>query len=98
MTERKEAWFRIIVAIVSGIILGIWKILIIVLAILILVTVIVLLKFFKKKNTGFHEPNRHIPPEHRPGPKLPPGRPHVIHHGQMGRPPIEGYPRRHYPV
>jgi len=32
--ERKEAWFRIIVAIVSGIILGIWKILIIVLAIL----------------------------------------------------------------
>ena len=23
--ERKEAWFRIIVAIVSGIILGIWK-------------------------------------------------------------------------
>lgn len=25
MSERKEAWFRIIVAIVSGIILGIWK-------------------------------------------------------------------------
>ena len=24
MSERKEAWFRIIVAIVSGIILGIW--------------------------------------------------------------------------
>ena len=25
MSERKEAWFRIIVCIVSGIILGIWK-------------------------------------------------------------------------
>lgn len=24
-SERKEAWFRIIVAIISGIILGIWK-------------------------------------------------------------------------
>ena len=28
LSERKEAWFRIIVAIVSGIILGIWSILI----------------------------------------------------------------------
>jgi len=28
MSERKEAWFRIIVAIVSGIILGLWKALI----------------------------------------------------------------------
>ncbi len=28
MSERKEAWFRILVAIVSGIILGIWRILI----------------------------------------------------------------------
>lgn len=31
-SERKEAWFRIIVAIVTGIILGIWKILINILA------------------------------------------------------------------
>ena len=33
INERKEAWFRIIVAIVSGIILGIWKYLIFILAI-----------------------------------------------------------------
>jgi len=33
MTERKEAWFRILVGIVSGIILHIWKILIGMLAI-----------------------------------------------------------------
>ena len=28
MTERKEAWFRIIVLVISGIVLGIWKALI----------------------------------------------------------------------
>jgi hypothetical protein len=33
-TERKEAWFRIVVLIVSGIILGIWKALIIILGII----------------------------------------------------------------
>ena len=33
MSERKEAWMRIIVGIVSGIILDIWKIFIIVLAV-----------------------------------------------------------------
>jgi len=33
LSERKEAWFRIIVAIVSGIILGIWKALIVILGI-----------------------------------------------------------------
>lgn len=33
MSERKEAWFRIIVGIVSGIILGVWKALIIILGI-----------------------------------------------------------------
>jgi sorbitol-specific phosphotransferase system component IIC len=32
--ERKEAWFRILVLIVSGIILGVWKSLIIILAII----------------------------------------------------------------
>ena len=32
-SERKEAWFRIIVGIVSGIILGLWKALIQILAI-----------------------------------------------------------------
>ena len=34
MGERKEAWFRIIVAVVSGIILGLWKALIYVLAVI----------------------------------------------------------------
>ncbi|MFA7707789.1 MAG: DUF4389 domain-containing protein [Candidatus Pacearchaeota archaeon] len=33
LSERKEAWFRIIVAIVSGIVLGLWSYLIIVLGI-----------------------------------------------------------------
>jgi len=33
LSERKEAWFRIIVAIISGIILSLWKILIQILAI-----------------------------------------------------------------
>ena len=33
LSERKEAWFRIVVAIVSGIILAVWKALIIILAI-----------------------------------------------------------------
>ena len=33
-TERKEAWFRIIVAIVSGIILALWRYLIFALAII----------------------------------------------------------------
>ena len=34
ISERKEAWFRIIVAIVSGIILGVWKMLVVLLAII----------------------------------------------------------------
>ena len=34
MSERKEAWFRIIVGIISGIILGLWKVIIIVLGII----------------------------------------------------------------
>jgi len=34
MSERKEAWFRIIVGIISGIILGLWKIIIVVLGII----------------------------------------------------------------
>lgn len=34
LSEREEAWFRIIVAIVSGIILGVWRILIKILAII----------------------------------------------------------------
>ena len=33
MSERKEAWMRIIVAVISGIILGLWKTLIIALAV-----------------------------------------------------------------
>ena len=34
MSERKETWFRIIVGIISGIILGLWKIIIVVLGII----------------------------------------------------------------
>jgi len=34
ISERKEAWMRILIAIVSGFILGIWKLLIFVLAII----------------------------------------------------------------
>ena len=34
LSERQEAWFRIIVAIVSGILLSVWKILIQILAII----------------------------------------------------------------
>ena len=33
MSERKEGWFRIIVAIVTGIILSVWKILVVVLGV-----------------------------------------------------------------
>jgi len=33
ISERKEAWFRIIVLIISGVILGVWKVLIQILAI-----------------------------------------------------------------
>ncbi|MDD5191864.1 MAG: DUF4389 domain-containing protein [Candidatus Nanoarchaeia archaeon] len=33
LSERKEGWMRIIVGIVSGIILGVWKILIVILGI-----------------------------------------------------------------
>ena len=33
LSERKEAWFRIIVIIVSGIIIGVWKFLIVILGI-----------------------------------------------------------------
>jgi len=32
-SERKEAWFRILVAIISGIILNVWKVLVIILGI-----------------------------------------------------------------
>ncbi len=34
LSERKEAWFRIIVAIVSGVVLGIWRYLTFILAII----------------------------------------------------------------
>ena len=48
MGERKEAWFRIIVAIISGIILSIWKILIYVLGIIHWIIVV----FSRKRNKG----------------------------------------------
>lgn len=51
MSERKEAWFRIIVAIISGVILGVWKTLIFVLLIINwLITV-----FSGKRNKGLAE-------------------------------------------
>ncbi len=60
---------------------------IIVISLLILFIVFVLFKIYRKeKRRPMHDPNRRIPPEHRPGPKRPPGRPPVIHHGQIGRP------------
>lgn len=50
-SERKEAWFRIIVAIVSGIILGVWGHLVCVLAVLNwLITI-----FSGKRNKGIAE-------------------------------------------
>ena len=48
MSERSEAWMRIVVGIVSGIILGIWKILIQVLAIIHWIIVV----FSGKRNDG----------------------------------------------
>ena len=48
MSERKEAWFRIIVLILSGIILTIWKVLIIILAIINWLVVV----FSGKRNKG----------------------------------------------
>lgn len=48
MSERKEAWFRIIVCIISGIILSIWKILIYVLGIIHWIIVV----FSGKRNKG----------------------------------------------
>lgn len=50
-SERKEAWFRIIVLIVSGIILGIWRTLIEILALIHWVIVV----FSGKRNKGLAE-------------------------------------------
>lgn len=51
MSERKEAWMRIIVAIVSGIILALWKTLVIVLSIFHWIYVI----FSNKRSKGIAE-------------------------------------------
>lgn len=51
MSERKEAWFRIIVAIVSGIILYVWRFLICVFAVLNWIVVV----FSGKRNRGMAE-------------------------------------------
>ena len=76
-------WF--LIALIAGIV------------ILILVIVIVLFKIFSKERRGpMPQPNRNIPPEHRPGPKRDPGRP-LEHNLPVGRPPIGGYPVRRYP-
>ena len=49
--ERKEAWFRIVVAIVSGIILGLWRYVICVLAVVNWFVVL----FSGKRNKGMAE-------------------------------------------
>ncbi len=83
-------WF--LIALIAGIVL------------LILVIIIVLFKIFsREKRRGMPPaPDRRIPPEHRPGPKRAPGRPPVVHHGEIGRPPERrispgGYAVRKYP-
>lgn len=50
-SEKKEAWFRILVAIVTGIILDLWKILIFALAIVNWIIVV----FSGKRNKGIAE-------------------------------------------
>lgn len=50
-SERKEAWFRILVLIITGIILEVWKALIIVLAIINWLIVV----FSGKRNKGIAE-------------------------------------------
>jgi len=50
-TERKEAWFRILVLIVSGIVLGIWKVLVIILSVINWIIVV----FSGKRNKAFAE-------------------------------------------
>ena len=59
-------------------------------------------EYKKEKRRPLPGSNRNIPPAHRPGPKRPPGRPQLVHHGQMGRPPERkvspgGYAIRRYP-
>ena len=51
MSERKEAWMRIIVGIVSGIILGVWKILIAIVTVIHWLVVV----FSGKRNKGMAE-------------------------------------------
>lgn len=51
MSERKEAWMRIIVGIVSGIIIGVWKILVAVVGVLHWIIVV----FSGKRNRGMSE-------------------------------------------
>ncbi|MEK6945555.1 MAG: DUF4389 domain-containing protein [Nanoarchaeota archaeon] len=55
MSERKEAWFRIIVAIISGIILAVWRYLIFALAIINWFIVV----FSGKRNKGLAEFSEH---------------------------------------
>ncbi len=50
-SEKKEAWFRIIVLIVTGIILGVWKVLITILAVINWLIVV----FSGKRNKGLAE-------------------------------------------
>ena len=50
-SERKEAWFRIIVAIISGIILAVWKVLIVMFTVLNWIIVV----FSGKRNKSLAE-------------------------------------------
>lgn len=50
-SERKEAWFRILVAIISGILLGVWKAIIIILSIINWIVVV----FSGKRNKSIAE-------------------------------------------
>ena len=50
-SERKEAWFRIIVAIISGIILAVWKVLIVIFTMLNWIIVV----FSGKRNKSLAE-------------------------------------------
>ena len=79
-----------------------WALIILVTGIvfLILVIIVVLFKIFSREKRGpMPQPNRRLPPRHRPGPKRVPGRP-LEHNRPVGRPVIgsKPYPRRRYPV
>jgi hypothetical protein len=68
-----------------------WLLIVVIIAVslLILFIIFILFRIYRKEKRRPKDPNRRVPPEHRPGPKRDPGRPPVVHHGQMGRPPTK---------